>query len=666
MVTESTQRILQNFKTALAELQKATPLVKAIKADQLVSLADLLSRSAKGHEMLFEHAAELEAAGLFQGTVWESPAKQVPALVKGTIMSGHPNSTMEILSELRILAYALGRSKEDNWNQADAQTFLEEVAVHNLEFAFDELTEENRGKLTQQERRKVVNHFRFLVQTVQLPGLKEKLADEIAMVCAQRPIVTHSVRSLIQTIYQKMELDDRDPVDQRLQYFVNAVYFPGPLVERNPSYARYKKVIGKAKPTVLEKEARSMGDYLQETGLTNPYLAMMLRLLVQEHPKLIPLLLQLNSEGISEWERHTQYVTNLIEDTFSEQNFRGIYGLKRLLERSLISRRSVRAGLTNLKLVNIHPEVERRIFRSIVEFEHANEIGSKQVLMGALISLLGQPIGIGQGNNGTCQSARGLSLWAQHAPAKLINMVTTVATANNLIMRFENQDLESIKLAKGLVDKLDHQLDAVSVILVPHLDKIYNRMMQLAAGRGEDPHKWANPAMYGQWISPGFASAYSYQTHTIQDYQQFVRIFYAAFHPEYNGGRKMVYPNPVGIFVTSSKGIMLGFHALSLLRVARDPNSDLMRAYFLNPNNEGRQDWGQGIKPTVFGHGERYGESSLPIHHFAARVYAFHYNHLNIETNLEKVPQSELEEVERLAKESWGRNYKWNNLKKEW
>ncbi|MDZ7847171.1 MAG: hypothetical protein U5L96_10590 [Owenweeksia sp.] len=114
------------------------------------------------------------------------------------------------------------------------------------------------------------------------------------------------------------------------------------------------------------------------------------------------------------------------------------------------------------------------------------EVSAKQYLLSALLSISGQPIGIGQGNNATCQSARGISLWAQHAPAKLINIITTVATANNLIIRFEQQDLESMKLGKGLVDELDYQLDAVSVILVPHLDKIYNEMMRRSAGRGEE------------------------------------------------------------------------------------------------------------------------------------------------------------------------------------
>ncbi len=665
MVTESLKRLHENFVTELVGLKQAASFSRPARIQKIINIVDLLSRSSKGLELLLEKSLDLEAAGIFADSAWEDPNMQVPTLVKGTLMAGHPTSSMEILSELRILAYALGKKGVSTISTSDAIAFLEEVVVHNLEFAFDELTEENRSRLTQQERRKVVSHFKFLLFKVNLPGIKEKLAEEIAMVCAQRPIVTHSVRNLIQTIYQKMDLEESDPVNERLQYYVNAIYFPGPIVVRHPNYERYQKALTKAKTARLEEEAKEMGNYLKETGLTNPYLAIMLRFAVKKAPELVPLLLTLSPEGTSEWEKHQYFIRSLVLDTFNEENFRGIYGLKRMLERSLFSRRPVRAGLTNLKLINIHPKVERRILKSMAE--PGDLVTAKQVLMAALISILGQPIGIGQGNNATCQSARGISLWAQHAPAKLINMVTTVTTANNLIMRFENQDLESTTLGKGLVDKLDYQLDAVSVILVPHLDKIYNKMMQLAAGRGEDPHKWANPALYGQWISTGFASAYSYLTHSIQDFQGFVRLFYASFHPKYNGGRMMVYPNPVGIFITTSKGAMLGFHALSLLRVAPNPNKDgEIRAYFLNPNNEGRQNWGQGIKPTVYGAGERHGESSLPIHEFVARLYAFHYNNLNVDKYLERVPSSELLAVEELARNSWGRNYQWINLEKQW
>jgi hypothetical protein len=171
--------------------------------------------------------------------------------------------------------------------------------------------------------------------------------------------------------------------------------------------------------------------------------------------------------------------------------------------------------------------------------------------------------------------------------------------------------------------------------------------------------------MYGHWIQVGFASCYDYGSNSILDFEGFSRIFFAAFHPACNGNHQMAYPNPVGIFITSNKGVMVGFHAVSLLRVDEAPDGTV-RAYFLNPNNEGRQDWGQNIKPSVYGKGEKPGESSLPFHEFAARIYAFHYNPLDVKSRLMDVPDEALKKVEELAKESWGKSYVWNQVTKLW
>lgn len=662
-MTTAFDRVFENFQSGLEELKSATSLTKAQTANKLASQIDLLILNREGVEHLYDHVGDLERAGIFDSSPWSDPGKQVPSLVKGTLMSGHPHSTMEILSELRTLAYANGLISSEKISQKDAATFIEEVLVLNLEFAFDELNEESRQKLTPQERRKVVNHFRFLMEQAQLESIKEKLAREIKMVCAQRPLVSSGIRNLIETVYQKLDISSDSQADKDLKFFVDALYYPGDLAIKHPNFTAYRDSLKAATTDELKVEVESIGNFLHHTGLTNPYLAITLGHCVSNYPDLIPSLLHLSNKGKSEWEKHRAFVTDLIGTVFDVHNYRGIYGLKRMLERNLFSRQSVCAGLTNLKLVSLNPEVEKRILKSVGKPNA--EVDAMQYLLAAVIGLLGQPLGIGQGNNATCQSARGISMWAKHAPAKLLNMVTTVATANNLIMRFENGDLESIKLGKGLVERLDHNLDAVSVILVPHLDKIYNEMMRRAAGRGEDPHKWVNPALYGHWIHTGFASAYSYLSDSIQDYEGFLKLFLAAFHPDFNGGREMVYPNPVGIFITSSKAEMLGFHAVSLLRISKLGNGQT-RAYFQNPNNEGRQDWGQGIRPTVFGHNERHGESSLPIEHFLARVYAFHFNRLNAISHLNEVSPQVIDEITGLAKESWGKSYTWSNIKKQW
>jgi len=117
----------------------------------------------------------------------------------------------------------------------------------------------------------------------------------------------------------------------------------------------------------------------------------------------------------------------------------------------------------------------------------------------------------------------------------------------------------------------------------------------------------------------------------------------------------MVHPTPVGLFVTNAHGVFLGLHAVTLQRVRVDLQG-VVRTYFVNPNNDGRQDRGQGIVPSITDHGELEGESSLPVDQLASRLYAFHYT-LYEDAWGAAVPAGALERVEALARASWGRAY---------
>ncbi len=105
----------------------------------------------------------------------------------------------------------------------------------------------------------------------------------------------------------------------------------------------------------------------------------------------------------------------------------------------------------------------------------------------------------------------------------------------------------------------------------------------------------------------------------------------------------------------------LGFHAISLLRVDKDSEGE-WRIYFFNPNSVGRQDWGQGIRPEVTGKGEKPGESSLPFAEMTSRLYAYHYNSLRVKELPRNVPNETVKRIAKLARESWGRKYRWTNF----
>lgn len=653
------EKLLEVFQ----EFADAGSLTKFAKAGKLLGQVDLLMESTPGIELIYQHVVDFQEAGIFAGSPWEDPTKLVAGLVSGTLKSGHPNSTIELLSELRLLAIAEGRLKSKTLTRTDAEQFVQEVIVHNLEFLFNEPLEETRLIMSEHELNKVHCVFNFLSGRIHLDEIKEKLVEELTLICAQRPVVTEKQRKIIALVREKLTLNPEKGVDKDLLAFEHCIYEPTKQ-SKGRNLKQYETILGKLDNTHLHEESAEMGLSMLQFGLVSQYHAVLLLYLVKKkHYNCVPEALGLDQTGTARWEVHRGFICDLITQTIHACNAQCIFGLAKMLEKGLLSRDAVRSGLYNLSKVVIHSKVAERILKSTKTPHEA--VSPRQYLMGALFRILGQPLGVGQGNNPTCQSARGISMWSQHAPAKLINMVQTAATVDDISFRFEGKEIKASETGKGLVQTLDHNLDAVSVTLVPLLDRIYNEMMLRGSGRGEDPHKWVNPALYGQWVQIGFASAYDYPYNAIMDFEGFVRIFYAMGHPLYNGGHRLIYPNPTGIFITSAKGEMLGFHAVSLLRVEKDPQGQF-RAYFLNPNNEGRQDWGQGIKPSVFGHGELPGESSLPFHEFAGRVYAFHFNSLEAREKMDQVPKKEVARVQKIARESWGKAYNWLEIKKIW
>ncbi len=142
-------------------------------------------------------------------------------------------------------------------------------------------------------------------------------------------------------------------------------------------------------------------------------------------------------------------------------------------------------------------------------------------------------------------------------------------------------------------------------------------------------------------------------TGKLVDIDGFVRRFYAAFHPDYNGNQPVIHPSPAGIAVTDSAARFVGWHAIAIVRVARDPSGDV-RVYFFNPNNDSGQDWGDGVVVSTAGHGENYGESSVAIADFASRLYIFHSDPLE-QSSQDPVPQAEVDKVRNQIISSWGR-----------
>ena len=241
--------------------------------------------------------------------------------------------------------------------------------------------------------------------------------------------------------------------------------------------------------------------------------------------------------------------------------------------------------------------------------------GIRAIVVSGMISILGQPLGIGQGFNPTCQSTRALSYWSQKEPVMLLNMYNHFLEHGKISMDFEGRTLSSDTLPHvSLYDK--ENIDTVSVLLLSHLDSIYLEMLKVAKEREQDSHKWINPAFHIKGIWTEFSDVYSDP--------DFRARFYWHYHPADNSAVNVGLPQPAGITIYNQSGQILGAHAVLIQRVAYDPRG-YVRVYFYNPNNDSLQVWGNNIQTSVSGNGELEGESSLLFDDFLYFLYAFHY-----------------------------------------
>lgn len=659
MSIELTNKSIERFTHALNELDKAAVFAKSMYQTDVYQEAGRLMETSEGIEKLYDFASRFEEAGVFVAGPWEDASKLQPPLVAGSLRTKGLASIIEVLSDLRMLAIAKGDYEHTSMSPKEAQEFLNEILALNLDLLFLGETEESRveqnSKAEQLDRSQ--RFFQFLFSNISSSALTKTLSVEIKRLTSQRPIMVKRVISMIKMTKKILENQTSPETEQlELEKYIKAIEGPSPLSNKISNLNEYRVSLKSLSEEKLNIEAEMFSKSMEDTGLVSPQHAVLLRFISRSKPDLLPTALTLSDKGRANLEEHIDLVKQLIKVGIYPATRQAVYGLSRMLDRGVLSYSPVIPGLRRLIELDIKPDVRKDL---LAAYENRQGLTSNTILLAGVISVLGQPLGLGQGLNPTCQSARGISLWAQHAPGYLLELIPRAARDGDIDLTFEGITIHSKDLIGGLAPELHKELDPVSLVLVPHLDRIYNEMMIRVALRGEDGHRWVNPAFYGNWVQNGFQNVIEPITGTVSDYPGYVRLFYATHHPDYNDDYELIYPNPVGIFITNIHGKMLGFHAVSILRIAKAPSGDY-RIYFYNPNNDGSQNWGQNIEPSVSGNGEQEGEFSLPFHEFVSRLYAFHYNPYE-QGDAFAVEDHIVENVQQLAKDSWGKEYTWLN-----
>jgi hypothetical protein len=649
MGSDADRLLLKRLDSAIERLDRTSAKLKVRHLPQVIEQGEKVLHQPGGVEACLARIGSLVEAGIFAGTDWDNPEQLKPVLVRHTLESGQPTAlVLETLSELHLLSIATGALQTDALTADEAKAFLARVLGLNLERLFGGGTEVSRmsDPAWADTLRRL---FETIAETIGYGQIFDSVIAEIWRILAQRPIETDRIKSMILQLSLWM---NEAPGDQSLSGWgadrlISALFGPTNETREDPGVDAYAERLSGLDDPTLAQEAAGMARAMYDTGLVSSYHAVLLQHLVESQPDLVPECLGLTAAGRVNYRSYSEVTHALIDKAIRPETAQAIYGLSLLLERGILHLPPTVPALWRQIGLVLDPVVSQRLAAT-----YGTSVPVETRLLAGVISVLGQPLGVGQGNNPTCQAARAIAMWAYTDPDYLLQLVAWAARDNEVLMPFEGQSISSGGLAEGLAQGELLDVDPVSAILAPHLDRIYMEMGRKCAARGGDPHEWINPEMHGWWVARQFNIVVDVPTGKLVDVDGFVRRFYATFHPDHNGNQPVIHPSPAGIAVTDSAARFVGWHAIAIIRVARDP-SGVVRVYFFNPNNDSGQDWGEGILVSTAGNGEAYGESSVPIGEFASRLYIFHSDpqEQGAET---PVAQAEIDRVRSQIIASWG------------
>lgn len=641
--------LLSKLDSAIALLDKAPEFAKVGKLGRVFDTARRVLMHTGGCAAIETRAQSLETAGMFIGSDWDSPHTLLPALTVHTLRSPDANTlVIEALSQLRLLAVAHGRYQHPLIAAEQAQHFLTQVLASNLALLFMPPSEAERttqGRLVELPR----NLLTHLAECIGYEHIIDQLIGEIWRILQQRPIQVGPVKHMITqiAICQSNPNIDLGTSGHGADRLVSSLFGPTYACREDPGLEVYQERLDYMDNTALLSEATGFARAMHDTGLVCAYHAVLVRHLLIQGDHLLAEAMGLSSTGKDCLLCYRDLVLSLIDKSVFAGTPQAIYGLALMLERGILYQLPVAPAMWRQLGLPLSQWSKERLALAF-----GNEVSPEALLLEGALCMLGLPLGVGQGNNPTCQSARALSMWAYNDPDYLLQMITWAARDDEIIMHFEGQPISSQESLSGVATSLPIDLDAVSLLVVPHLDRIYAEMGRRCIGREGDPHRWVNPEFHGWWSGRGFHLSVDVPTGKLVDLEGFLRHFYSAYHPYHNGNQPLIHPQPAGIAVTDSAARFIGWHAITILRVTLDPK-EVMRVYFFNPNNDSGQNWGDGITVSTSGHSERFGEASLPFEQFLSRLYIFHFDPLE-HGEPTTVTREELDEVMGYIERSWG------------
>ena len=186
----------EKLDEAVRALAEVSDFAKATRIRRVFDTARRLMLQEGGCARVEARARQFEEAGVFLGSDWAEPQTLIPSLTSYSLKSPDADTVVvEALSELRLLAIALGDYLHPSMSSEQAHHYLTQVMAINLELLFgapSEAEREQQGKLALLPR----NLFHHLAERIGYEHVIDKLIEEIWRILQQRPIQVDSVKQI--------------------------------------------------------------------------------------------------------------------------------------------------------------------------------------------------------------------------------------------------------------------------------------------------------------------------------------------------------------------------------------------------------------------------------------------------------------------------------------
>ncbi|MGP9832527.1 hypothetical protein [Marinobacter sp. NSM] len=361
-------RLVQKLDESILALEESRPFAKAGKLPKLFDLARRVLLQPGGCEAIEARARSMEEAGIFVGTDWADPSILLPSLTTYSLQSPNADTVViEALSELRLLAVARGEYQHPSVSAEQAHHYLTQVLAINLGLLFGMTGEAER------EQGKLALIAQALVQYVAghigYEHVIDSLIEEIWRILEQRPIRVSDVRKMITqiAICRADPSADLGSAGRGADRLISSLYAPTRACSEDPGTAIYQ----------------------------------------QRLDSLLSEALGLSTTGRDCLLCYRDLVHTLIQESLFPKTAQGLYGLALLLERGILYQPPVAPALWRQVRLTLCPQALERL-----QFAYGYQPNPSAWLIQGVLNMLGQPLGVGQGKNPTCQSARALSMWA--------------------------------------------------------------------------------------------------------------------------------------------------------------------------------------------------------------------------------------------------------------